>query len=376
MKKNLKELYDHLKKSETSVNKLDISNIRISEKINNERDIPKSSDFSYIIKTARDEITKISEYKTIYYFYLFDRHIRIYFITSILNVKELDKHVYKILIWLHIINHYNTNKTCSRELNIYIYLTSLLKFLPTKIDVKIDKDNITTGFTTTCSVKSNIVIYRKEEWFKVFIHETFHNLALDFSGMDNKITKKLILKLFPVKSDIKLYEAYTDSWAKICNVILCSYFTCNKKFVPFITNVNILLNLERTYSCFQVIKVLDFMGLTYLDLHSKSSERVERRGKLYYEKTSILSYYIINLILLNNYQGFFELCREININLLQFDNTVEKQKMFCKFIELNYKTESLKKYINCIAELFNILKKDAKMGYVMRNMRKSLCELE
>ena len=65
-------------------------------------------------------------------------------------------------------------------MNIYIFLTDLKKKLPEHTGQEIGKINVNTGFTMTCRPKSNIVIYRKEEWFKVLIHETFHNFGLDF----------------------------------------------------------------------------------------------------------------------------------------------------------------------------------------------------
>ena len=35
-------------------------------------------------------------------------------------------------------------------------------------------------------------------------------------------------------------------------------------------NAEYLIHLERTYSFFQLVKTLDFMGLRYIDLYSKS----------------------------------------------------------------------------------------------------------
>ena len=32
---------------------------------------------------------------------------------------------------------------------------------------------------------SEIIIFRNEEWFKVFVHETFHLFGVDFSNMSN-----------------------------------------------------------------------------------------------------------------------------------------------------------------------------------------------
>ena len=46
----------------------------------------------------------------------------------------------------------------------------------------LDQDNCNTAVTYACAIKGECLIYRKEEWFKVLIHETMHALCLDFSG--------------------------------------------------------------------------------------------------------------------------------------------------------------------------------------------------
>ena len=45
--------------------------------------------------------------------------------------------------------------------------------------------NINGGVSNVCvkNSLSEIVIFRREEWFKVLIHETFHNYGLDFSDL-------------------------------------------------------------------------------------------------------------------------------------------------------------------------------------------------
>ena len=378
--KILKEFYDYFNKAESFLKTIDIGDNRIYNNIDNLAGIPKPNDFSYIIKPIRTEIHKISRFKTEYKFNLFKRKIKIHIVSDKLTLLENDKYVYKILLWLYVITKYSTNKSCSEKLNIYIYLTPLLKFLPSSRTEKIEKYHVNTGFTTTCSKNSNIVIYRKEEWFKVFIHETFHNLGLDFSDMSNVIAKKRILKTFPVNSEVNLYEAYTDVWAKLINIFLCSYFVSNNSFNKYIETVNILINLEKTYSVFQQIKILKFMGLTYYDLYSKDSKSKDLRDSLYYENTSVLSYYIINSIIMNNFQEFFKLCYENNINIIQVDKKRDYPKKLAIFVEEKYKHNSMLSMIECITDLlYNLEKQKTKSNdimYLLNNMRKSLCEME
>ena len=111
-------------------------------------------------------------------------------------------------------------------------------------------------FTTTCPKDSEIVIFRKEEWFKVLIHESFHNFALDFSDMNTYECTKDILSIFPVNSEVNLYESYTEFWAEIMNALFCSFFNLKSKtnFDDFLSNFEFFINFERTYSFFQLVK--------------------------------------------------------------------------------------------------------------------------
>jgi hypothetical protein len=337
-------------------------------------EIPKPSDYNYILKDIQNHIHEISDYSYTFECNIINRRVKIFFIYS--NPRENIKNsLYKILIWLHVISNYITDSSCSKKLNIYIYLTDLLKCLPKNNEI-INKIHVNTGYTMSCQPTSSIVIYRREEWFKVFIHESIHNLGLDFSSMDNRITREKILKIFPVDSDVKLYEAYTDAWAKIINVILCSYFTLYiNTFNKYIVKVMKLMNLERTHCFLQVIKILEYKGLKYTDLYSKCNDK----KKQYYENTSVLSYYILNAVILNDFENFFTWCIKNNKNILQFDNTQKKQIEFCKFIENNYNTKLLLDRINCISELLLMFKNNNTNGSIqelLQNMRKSLCELE
>ena len=168
------------------------------------------------------------------------------------------------LMWIYILSSY-ASKRCSNSLVVYLYFTSLEKSLPSSNVETLDELNVNTAFTTTCPKDSEIVVFRKEEWFKVLIHETFHNFGLDFSDMNNSHAHKCILDIFKVNSNVNLYESYTEFWAEIMNALFCSFYTLkNKRDIDqFLSNSEFFINFERTYSYFQLVKALDFMGLTY-----------------------------------------------------------------------------------------------------------------
>jgi hypothetical protein len=283
-------------------------------------------------------------------------------------------------MWLFILNEY-ASKQCATNLVVYFYFTSLEKRLPNSNIHVLDENNVNTAFTTTCPKDSEIVVYRKEEWFKVFIHESFHNFGLDFSDMNNSECTSRILNIFQVQSEVNLYESYTEFWAEIINALFCSFFSLKNKnnLAEFLSNSEFFINFERTYSFFQLTKALRFMGLTYTDLYSKNIHRKILRETLYKEKTNVLSYYVIKTILMNNYQDFLFWCSKHNLSLLQFKKTLNNQSEYCKFIEQNYKKSTMLEGVEQSQKFLNILysknRRRVNDSYILSNLRMSICEL-
>lgn len=315
--------------------------------------------------------------------------ITIYFIVEDINaeihIERYNRYVETMLTWLYIINQY-ASSSCARSLTCYLYFTSLKKTKPvSNVDI-IGWDHVNTAFTTTCPSKSEIIVYRYEEWFKSFIHETFHNFALDFSDMNNDTCHNRIKELFNVNSEVNLFESYTEFWAEIINACYCSYFQIDNKedINDFILSAELFINMERTYSFIQLVKVLNFMGLNYKNLYSNKQEDIILRDTLYKEDTSVFSYYIIRFILLVNYQDFLAWCQKNNTSLLQFKKTIQNQNEFCKFIEKKYKTKILLDGIKRTEKFIKKLYKQKENytginkenhNFLLTNMRMSVCEL-
>jgi hypothetical protein len=382
----LKELYNKLLNGYKYVNKYNINKNKILiKKIHNVNQISKpqsfnSNSFPEIIRRHIDK-TMMSEIS--YSFSLYERNVKVIFIVENddieINIDIYNKHYELIFIWLHILNTYASNKECSKNITIYLYLTSLEKHLPKSNNSILDEYNVNTAFTSTCPKDSEIVVFRKEEWFKVFIHETLHNFSLDFSIMNNDYITNCILNIFKVNSEVNAYEAYTEFWAEIINSIFCSFYSIRDKnnINEFLSNCEFCINFERTYSYFQLVKTLHFMGLSYNDLYSKTNHSKLFRENLYKEKSNVLSYYVIKTILINNYQGFLYWCQKNNLSLLDFKKTLENQKEFCIFIERNYKTPSLLDNINETNIFYSKLyiRKNKSLNYILSNLRMSICEL-
>jgi hypothetical protein len=301
-------------------------------------------------------------------------------------IDTYNEYVDNMLVWIYLLNIYSTeNCKGNNNITVFIYLTTLEKYLPNDNKLILDEENVNTAFTFSCPTnKSEIVIFRKEEWFKVFIHETFHNFGLDFSEMNINVCKKILSSIFPINSELNVYEAYSEFWARIMNTIFCSYTICktNKKydFQSFINMFNQFINYEITYSLLQANKVLAYMNLFYQYLYENDSYSHSLRQQFYKENTNVFAYYIITGILIYNYQDFILWCHVNNTNLLQFKKTISHQKEFCKFIEKRYKKRLFLNDINCIhlflIRLINKSNKTNSEKYLINNLRMTLCEFE
>lgn len=155
-----------------------------------------------------------------------DKQLKVYFLTeqSKPSISRYETYLVRILTWIFVAHHF-APRSCVGNLKIFIYFTNLKKSLPKTALEIIGREHANTAFTYTCPKDPEIAIFRKEEWFKTFIHETFHTFHLDFSGMRNHLCEDRIKLLFgKIDSDVRLYEAYTECWARILNAMMVCYF--------------------------------------------------------------------------------------------------------------------------------------------------------
>jgi len=394
----IKRLYYDIENAFMYVDKLNLKNGSVFNKINIKNitsvsQIPKPSIFpaNSFPEKIRNQIDENIHTELCFTTQFINRNIKIYFLLEehTPNVEKYIAYAKYMLVWLKLIDDY-ASKNCANELTIYVYHTSLKKQLPNNKLSVLGEEHVNTAFTSTCPKKSEIIVFRKEEWFKVFMHETFHNFGLDFSGMNNDESNRCILSIFPVKTDVNLYEAYTEFWARIMNALFCSYISLtkdgnNKKNIEnFLANSEFFINMEIMFSCFQMVKVLDFMDLDYENFLDRTNTSQEIRNTLYKEDTSVLAYYVITYILIRNYQDVLEWCDKHNTSFLQFKKSISNQLSFCKFIKKNHNEKELIKGIQCVktflqklqnARKYNDKQSFVSINYILDNLRMTICEL-
>lgn len=311
-------------------------------------------------------------YKFIIHTKIFMIHLFVYKNNDI-KMSKLDKYIKRIYIWLYVISQYSTEK-CGNILDIYIHFINKKKQLPKEQKNILNEENVNSAVTTSCVSIGDILIYRHEEWFKVFIHETFHIFGIDFSNMNCNMINKKFINLFNINSNINSYEAYTEFWATIMNSILSSYFIIDKKETfnlknNFLMYIDFFIEFERFFSLFQMVKILDYMGLSYKNI-IESKDIVLKN--LYKEKTSVFSYYILKSILLYNYNDFIKWCENNNKNTLNFKKTYLNLNNLMDFIQKKYKN---KEFLNDLKKMENIVKKNKTNKFLYETLRMTIIEI-
>ena len=270
-----------------------------------------------------------------------DRNIVVHIGTPLYyNKQKLKGIVRRIYMWLIIASFFADDK-CSQSLNIFLSLTPDKKQLPEIDSDDLDRIHVNTAYTFACKQNNVIHIFREEEWFKVFIHETFHSFGLDFSEFNHNSTNKQILSIFNVLADVRIFETYCEIWAEICNDMFIIFFstkwndTQQKWLDQCIKKLSNMIHNEQLFSMFQSSKILSHFNMKYTDLLSNTHDKSPNPN--YKDKTHVLSYYIVKSIFMYNIDYYIRECININGFTINFNKEPSKLKgnmqKYCNFVK-------------------------------------------
>jgi hypothetical protein len=313
----LKSLYDKIDIVKKIKNKVRFK----YKKINHFQDVNSSLiNSKFVPNNIRKKMQEVNHMYT-YLFNIKKGNDTIKINVNFLLHKQENKSIYKtyikkIIFLMNFLLSYSNNNT--KSFSLYLYLSNFEKILPNNELIVLNPTNCNTGVTYACAIKGECLIYRKEEWFKVLIHETMHAFCLDFSISNYNTLKNKIKKIFPIKSDFEISETYSETWAMIIKNIFISYELNKKDPYHYFYS---LMQLEIYFSMFQMLKILNFMNIykyEYLYIPSKKPER-----NIYKEDTNIFAYYILKTISIFNYTDFLHFCKKNNTNFINFNKKTD-----------------------------------------------------
>jgi hypothetical protein len=237
-----------------------------------------------------------------------------------------ETYLHAVLSWLQYLDSIAQTK-CSQQLNVYLLMTPAEKHLPASRFQPLDKEHVNTAFTMSCQPNNEIVVFRREEWFKVFVHETMHAFGLDFSSAPssqqsvcNDLIHKNIPGTHPV-DDLRLNESYCEMWAELTEIMVRAK---GKK-----TEFTQIWKAEVEFSLFQATKVLWQSGHRSFREYLEPNDKGDNGKETYRENTHAFTYYVLRSALLFHIDEFMEWCLQKNRPLLQF--SVNSCSDYCMF---------------------------------------------
>ena len=299
--------------------------------------------------------------------------------SEINNLRKVENRIKKALRILRFLLFYVGSNNKVKKITINLYLTNIKKTLPKNQIKTLNEENCNSALTYACAEEGEVLVFREEEWKKVLIHELFHSLCLDFSGISYLLLKDKMKDLLKVKSDYEISEAYAEYWATILNSCFISFDILEDKedYEKFGLYSEFCIQFERIFSLFQLVKILDYMGLRYKDLVSDGKMAKSLKNILYKEETNVLAYYIIKGVLLFDYDKFLFWCEKYNISAIKFDKNQLNLRRFGNYFEDMYRNRRLTKSIGDMELKYNKLRgayKNPNKDVINVTTRMTICE--
>jgi hypothetical protein len=187
---------------------------------------------------------------------------------------------FDIILTMKIIELFRKLTNKNMDVNLIILYYEQKRYF-SENEKMVTPENINAGCTISGSY---IYIWRKEEFYKVLIHELIHYFILDFWDFDDTVIKNQLNKVLNIKGNDVVNEAYTEIMALTINSIIYS----NLNNISF----NEIINYEIKFTHLQIAKIIKYFGGNeYNDLFTIPI----------YQSTSLSSYIIVKGMLLYNY---------------------------------------------------------------------------
>ncbi len=340
----------------------------ILKTLTREETLTKISDFAVIPDPLKPVIHKVCvnnySFSIEVPFYQKKRLIKVYICAPAhFTLQKIHNMICLISTWFYFVNDFVENG-CSDTIDIFLYLIPNKKQLPEHGD-SIDMEDVNTAFTTTCRIKTNVHIFREEEWFRALIHESFHNLGLDFIRMDNSVIHNQQARIASVFKtnipDIRMYETYCEMWAEVLNLLF--YVHLNKApNVSWKADFFRLLVCEQSFAVLQCVKLLKHNSID-------NYESFPNHGARYKEETNGFSYYILKCILSVHLDLFLDFCSKQfagNEYSLQFRRTSKNLQKYTDIMLKQYMSPKMVQSTNFMINTISTFKLSEKLSDTLR----------
>ena len=197
--------------------------------------------------------------------------VNVYGVSKSDAVKYMRMYGDKLAKWIFIM--IENKRPCIRELTLHWLLYDVPKRGRSSSSEMVIKHMVNTGFTYRCKSNNTITLYRIEDAYKVFVHETMHSFGYDVMLLDSPSTSKLH------------YGVYTVDMYEVCCEFFARYVAIANNRVP-----ESALKANVKWGLLQASKFLGEKEFKDLLRGKTDSE--------YKEETPAFSYYVATGILL------------------------------------------------------------------------------
>jgi hypothetical protein len=358
--KALRVLHSDLHRAHAECHSINLT--PVVKTVDSRRNLPRpnnSDDSDFFPDEIRDHIMNEPGVAVAYNFLAGGRKVVLHFVEfnqqpNQLDLLQMQAHARRVCALLHLVSLHANRNTCSSNISIYIYLTDFEKRFPTQQGLPLDAEHANTGMSYHCVRTNDVIVYRREEWFKVLIHELFHAFGLSFIESDmprgvDAAMQAMLQKMYAISHPVRIYETYCEIWARILTVLFDCFAdddgiqSSNNLKGTGTNNSNAITELQfqvfmdcamegleanARFARQQCAKLLRYADLSYAILATPTEENRAIVAEKYRENTNVFAYYFLTCVLLHSPDEFIGWCYKNNPctktskNILQFRTAV------------------------------------------------------
>ena len=357
--KALRVLHSDLHRAHAECHSINLT--PVVKTVDSRRNLPRpnnSDDSDFFPDEIRYHILNEQSVAVAYNFLAGGRSVTLHFVEfnkqpNQLDMLQMQAHARRVCALLHMVSLHANRNTCSSKISIYIYLTDFEKRFPTQQGLPLDAEHANTGMSYHCVRTNDVIVYRREEWFKVLIHELFHAFGLSFIESDmprgvDAAMQAMLQKMYAISHPVRIYETYCEIWARILTVLFDCFADDDSNLKGTGTNSsnsnnNAIAELQlhvfmdcameglkanARFARQQCAKLLRYADLSYAILATPTEENRAIVAEKYRENTNVFAYYFLTCVLLHSPDEFMGWCYKNNPctktskNIMQFRTAV------------------------------------------------------